>query len=273
MLEKCQNCGGVVFRGVRDKFGIFCSMVCRNNVAHPGFCRECIAATTPTSAGGNFLLNGIGTTFYGTRYWCKTCGSAVQSKWMCIFFVPIGRIGKFRVKYVSPNRYLSRQLAATLKPLPTTGSDWKAIADKVSQAGWSWTCVDRLDSDGKLTFVAEARRGDGKRFSVKADQKLTAFSQLASEVANEMQLPSTLVSEPAVSASPSAEVATNRSKMPRKRWVFGVVLALILAAVVIWAAILANSEPPSRSPRAMKQRRRGVFQCGSSPSASPFSAL
>lgn len=239
-------------------------MVCRNNVAHPGFCRECIAATSPASAGGNFLFNGIGTTFYGSRDWCKTCGSAVQSKWMCIFFVPIGRIGKFRVKYVSPNRYLSRQLAATPKPLPTTGSDWKAIADKLSQAGWSWTCVDRLDSDGKLTFVAEAHRGAGKRFAVRADQKLTAFSQLASEVAKEMQLQSTLVPEPAVSALPSAKVATNRSEMPRKRRVFEAVLVIFLAAVVIWAAILANRESPNRSPRARKQT---VSQ---SPSAADF---
>jgi len=31
-------------------------------------------------------------------------------------------------------------------------------------------------------FVAEAQRGDGKRFAVRSDEKLTAFTELASEI-------------------------------------------------------------------------------------------
>src|SRR4030095_9787218 len=111
MFARCQNCGRVVFGGgVRDKLDIFCSTVCRNNVAHPGFCNACIAASTPTPAGGNVTVNGIGSTFYGSSNACKTCGSVVQRQWFCCFFIPLIRLGKFRVKYVAPNRYLSRKL-------------------------------------------------------------------------------------------------------------------------------------------------------------------
>jgi len=35
-----------------------------------------------------------------------------------------------------------------------------------------------VDSDGRTIFVADTHRGDGKRFVVRADDKLTAFCQL-----------------------------------------------------------------------------------------------
>jgi hypothetical protein len=111
MIEKCHNCRRRIFgQGVRDKFGIFCSMVCRNNVAHPGFCKTCIAATAPISAGDNFRINGIGNAFFNSKDPCGTCGSVVETLWFCLFFIPIVPSGKFRVKYVAPNRYLSRKL-------------------------------------------------------------------------------------------------------------------------------------------------------------------
>jgi hypothetical protein len=101
MIERCANCKArVLGRGVRDKLGIFCSMVCRNNVAHPGFCNACIAATTPVlAAGSNITINGIGHWFYGTTDPCKTCGSVVRNRWLCILFIPVLRVGTFRVKY------------------------------------------------------------------------------------------------------------------------------------------------------------------------------
>jgi hypothetical protein len=119
MFERCHNCGQRVFKGVRDNFGIFCSMVCRNNVAHPGFCNACVAATTPTSAGSNVSVNGIGAVFYSASDFCKTCGSAIRSQWLCVFFIPVFRLGRFRVKYVAPNRYLSRKLAGKPKEPPS----------------------------------------------------------------------------------------------------------------------------------------------------------
>jgi hypothetical protein len=56
------------------------------------------------------------------------------------------------------------------------------IADNLSKGGWSWGCVSAVDSLGRKVFLADARRGDGKRFVVRADEKLTAFLELESAV-------------------------------------------------------------------------------------------
>jgi hypothetical protein len=56
------------------------------------------------------------------------------------------------------------------------------IADNLSRAGWSWGCVATVDSNGRTIFVADAHRGDGKRFVVRADEKLTGFIELESAV-------------------------------------------------------------------------------------------
>ncbi len=51
------------------------------------------------------------------------------------------------------------------------------------KAGWTWGCVSGVDSDGRTIFVADAHRGgDGKRFVVRADEKLSAFVELASAI-------------------------------------------------------------------------------------------
>jgi hypothetical protein len=52
---------------------------------------------------------------------------------------------------------------------------WEIIADNLSKAGWSWGCVSAIDSNGRTIWIADAHRGDGKRFVVRADEKLTAF--------------------------------------------------------------------------------------------------
>jgi hypothetical protein len=57
---------------------------------------------------------------------------------------------------------------------------WEIIADNLSKAGWSWGCVATIDSRGRTIFVADAHCDDGKRFVVRADEKLTAFVELES---------------------------------------------------------------------------------------------
>jgi hypothetical protein len=54
---------------------------------------------------------------------------------------------------------------------------WEIIADNISKAGWSWGCVSGVDSNGQTMFTVDAHR-DGKRFVVRADEKLTAFLEL-----------------------------------------------------------------------------------------------
>jgi len=47
------------------------------------------------------------------------------------------------------------------------------VADNLSKTGWSWACMPIADSTGRTIFVADAHGGDGKRFIVRADEKLT----------------------------------------------------------------------------------------------------
>jgi hypothetical protein len=59
---------------------------------------------------------------------------------------------------------------------------WEIIADNLSKAGWSWGCVAALDSNGRTIWIADAHRDDGKRFVVRADERLTAFVELESAI-------------------------------------------------------------------------------------------
>jgi hypothetical protein len=59
---------------------------------------------------------------------------------------------------------------------------WEIIADNLSKAGWSWGCVAAIDASGRTIFVADAHRDDGKRFVVRADEKLKAFLELESAI-------------------------------------------------------------------------------------------
>ena len=38
--------------------------------------------------------------------------------------------------------------------------------------------MSAIDSGGRTTWIADAHRGDGKRFVVRADEKLTTFLEL-----------------------------------------------------------------------------------------------
>jgi hypothetical protein len=55
---------------------------------------------------------------------------------------------------------------------------WEIIADNLSKASCSRGCVSAIDSKGRQIWIADAHRDDGKRFVVRADEKLTAFLEL-----------------------------------------------------------------------------------------------
>ena len=61
---------------------------------------------------------------------------------------------------------------------PLCVKHWEIIADNLSKAGWSLGWVSAVDSEGRTIWIADAHRGDGKRFVVRADEKLTAFMEL-----------------------------------------------------------------------------------------------
>ena len=110
MLEKCDNCGRRAFTPTCDARGTFCSTACKDYAAHPGFCSACIADSTAASAGDTITVNGFGFMFFDRRDRCNTCGSMIRSQWFCILFIPIFRAGRYRVKYITPKRYMSREV-------------------------------------------------------------------------------------------------------------------------------------------------------------------
>jgi hypothetical protein len=59
---------------------------------------------------------------------------------------------------------------------------WEIIADNLSKVGWTWGCVATVDAHGRTIWIADAHRDDGKRFVVRADEKLTAFVELESVI-------------------------------------------------------------------------------------------
>jgi hypothetical protein len=55
---------------------------------------------------------------------------------------------------------------------------WEIIADNLARPVGVGAAFQPLDSEGRTIWIADAHRGDGKRFVVRADEKLTAFLEL-----------------------------------------------------------------------------------------------
>jgi hypothetical protein len=51
---------------------------------------------------------------------------------------------------------------------------WEIIADNLKKRGWSLGYVSAIDSEGERSGLQTQHR-DGKRFIVRADDKLTTF--------------------------------------------------------------------------------------------------
>jgi hypothetical protein len=49
---------------------------------------------------------------------------------------------------------------------------WEIIADNLSKAGWSYGYVSAVDSQARTIWIVDAHRDDGKRFVVRADEKV-----------------------------------------------------------------------------------------------------
>ena len=58
---------------------------------------------------------------------------------------------------------------------------WEINADNLSKAGWSVGWVSTFDLEGRTIWIVDAHR-DGKRFIVRADEKLSAFVELERQV-------------------------------------------------------------------------------------------
>ena len=58
---------------------------------------------------------------------------------------------------------------------------WEIIADNLKKRGWSLGSVSASDSEPRTIWAVDAHR-DGKRFVVRADEKLSAFLELESVI-------------------------------------------------------------------------------------------
>jgi RPA family protein len=47
--------------------------------------------------------------------------------------------------------------------------------------------VSAVDSEGRTIWIVDSYRGDGKRYVVRADEKLTAFLELERQVSNSVK--------------------------------------------------------------------------------------
>ena len=59
---------------------------------------------------------------------------------------------------------------------------WELVGDNLSKFCWSLGCVSAVDREGRTIWIVDAHRGDGKRFIVHANEKLTAFIELESGI-------------------------------------------------------------------------------------------
>jgi hypothetical protein len=81
---------------------------------------------------------------------------------------------------------LSSSICAAAQPSPAKRNEAEKLLSLhralpavpiLSKGGWSWGCVSAIASGGRTIWIADAHR-DGKRFIVRADEKLTAFFEL-----------------------------------------------------------------------------------------------
>ena len=54
---------------------------------------------------------------------------------------------------------------------------WEIIARNIKKRVWSCGCISAVNTNGRTIWIADRHRGDGKRFVVRADEKLTAFRE------------------------------------------------------------------------------------------------
>jgi hypothetical protein len=59
---------------------------------------------------------------------------------------------------------------------------WEIIAAKFRARGLSWGCSSETDANGRVLYTADAFSKDGKRFTVLAADKLSAFLELERQV-------------------------------------------------------------------------------------------
>jgi hypothetical protein len=74
------------------------------------FCARCTASSTawrPPDAAGP---SGIGSRFYGHRDACGSCGSSVRTLYSTFLWIPVSRVGQFRIIPTGGRSYIGRKI-------------------------------------------------------------------------------------------------------------------------------------------------------------------
>ncbi len=145
------------------------------------FCTTCLERTSPRSSGGTFTFNGIGSTLYGSKDPCATCGSVIRTLWLCVLFVPLVPLGKYRVIQLGGRRFLSRRLLGeSVPPLPPASADLNTLRAglRSPHAEWREYCASLLGDRGAASVAALP---DLDRLSDDPDRKTRARARWAVE--------------------------------------------------------------------------------------------
>jgi len=128
-MRRCDNCGRTIIGGgLHEPRGSFCSKVCAEASLYIGFCQSCVESTLDVSSGSTATVNAVGTRLFGRANQCPTCRSVVQRLFFCILFVPVVPGLQFRVKYLRPDQFLSRQMPLSVE---AEASPWRRIQAKI----------------------------------------------------------------------------------------------------------------------------------------------
>jgi len=110
-MTRCKVCNNIVVSStLRDGADSFCSIYCFTQSATPGFCKDCLEATTSKSPGSTYTFNGIGTRLYFARDRCPSGHSVVQTKFIVVLRIPLIPLGRYRLIFTGRTRYVGRQV-------------------------------------------------------------------------------------------------------------------------------------------------------------------
>jgi len=113
-FKNCTNCGVFALTlPFRDSLGrTYCSGECMSWLAGGGkvFCPQCLGETSVETAGDVVTHWSIGKHFGQPERPCGACGSVVREVRFVALFLPIRRLGRYRIIYLNRARFLSRRV-------------------------------------------------------------------------------------------------------------------------------------------------------------------
>ncbi|GAB2643240.1 tetratricopeptide repeat protein [Kribbella swartbergensis] len=81
------------------------------------FCAPCTASSIAWRAPEATGPTGIGTRFFGHRDVCESCGSSVRTLYSTFLWIPVARLGRFRIIPTGGRSYVGRKVVD--RPVPT----------------------------------------------------------------------------------------------------------------------------------------------------------